>query len=70
MAASPFNGIKLELALCVIFGVLLWLGAEFITANEGAQLLMLLSYSLLAAFWLVLRTRAVLRCCEAEHPSS
>jgi hypothetical protein len=67
VAASPFNGIKIELGICIILGALLWLGAESITADEGTQLLMLLGYGLLATCWLVLRTRAVLRRCEAEH---
>lgn len=69
VAASPFNGVKLELGLCLILGTLLWLGADSITANEGTQLLMLLSYGLLAAIWLVLRTRIILRRCEAEPPA-
>jgi hypothetical protein len=67
VAASPFNGIKLELGICFILGLLLWLGAEFITADEGAQLMILLAYSLLATTWLVLRTRMILRRCEAEQ---
>ncbi len=70
VAASPFNGIKLELGICVILGAVLWLGADFITASDGTQLLMLLAYGLLAAIWLVLRTRAVLRGCEAGQSSS
>lgn len=65
--ASPFNGIKLELGICLILGVLLWLGANSITADAGAQLLMLLAYSVAGAAWLMLRTRAVLHRCEAEH---
>ena len=69
VAASPFNGIKLELGLCLVLGAMLWLGADSITANEGTQLLMLLIYSLLAAIWLVLRTRLILRRCEVERPT-
>ena len=69
VTASPFNGVKLELGLCLMLGALLWLGADSITANEGAQLLMLLIYSLLAAIWLVLRTRVVLQRCEVEPPA-
>lgn len=67
VAASPFNGIKLELGFCVMLGVLLWLGANSITADEGAQLMLLLAYSLLSMVWLVVRTRALLRRFEAEH---
>ena len=61
VAASPFNAIKLELGVCAILGVLLWLGADSITADDAIQLLLLLIYGLLAAGWLILRTRSVLR---------
>ena len=67
VAASPFNGVKLELGVCIVLGMLLWLGAEFIIADEGTQLLILLTYSLSSAIWLVLRTRAVLRGYEMEQ---
>lgn len=61
VAASPFNGIKVELGFAIIFGTILWLAADSITANEGTQGLILLGYGLLSMLWLVLRTRAVLR---------
>ena len=67
VTASPFNGIKLELGICAFLGALLWLGADSITADEGAQLLMLLAYGLLSMGWLVLRTRAILRRCESPQ---
>jgi len=70
VAASPFNGVKLELGICIILGMLLWLGADSITGNEGTQLLVLLAYSLLGTIWLIVRTRAVLRRCEAEQSSA
>jgi len=69
VAASPFNGVKLELGICIILGMLLWLGADSITANKDAQLLILLGYSLLGTVWLVVRTRTVSRRCEAEQSS-
>lgn len=67
VAASPFNGIKLELGMCVVLGLLLWLGADSITADDDSQLLLLLGFSLACTIWLVVRTRAVLRRCEAER---
>ena len=71
VAASPFNGIKIELGFAILFGAILWLAADSITANEAAQWLMLLVYALCSAAWLVLRTRAVLRRCmisgEMKH---
>ena len=71
VAASPFNGVKLELGICIVLGVLGWLGADSITANEDTQLLVLLAYSLLGTIWLVVRTRRVLRRCEeAEQTNS
>ena len=65
VSASPFNGIKIELGFAIIFGAILWLAADSITANEGTQWLLLLGYGLVSMFWLVLRTRAVLRQCLA-----
>jgi len=70
VAASPFNGVKLELGICIILGTLVWLGADSITADEDAQLLVLLAYSVLGTIWLVMRTRAVLRRCEAGQAGS
>jgi len=70
VAASPFNGVKLKLGISIILGMLLWLGADSITVNEGTQFLMLLAYSLLSMIWLMVHTRAVLRRCEAEQSSA
>jgi len=70
VAASPFNGVKLELGICIILGILLWLGADSITINKDTQLLILLAYSLLGTIWLVVRTRVVLRRCVAEQARS
>lgn len=63
VAASPFNGIKIELGFAILFGTVLWLAADSITASEGTQWLILLVYALSSTTWLVLRTRAVLRRC-------
>ena len=70
VAASPFNGVKLELGICIVLGLLLWLGADSITANEDTQLLILLAYSLSGTIWLVMRTRAVLQRCATEQTES
>ncbi len=67
VAASPFNGIKLELGICIILGILVWMGADSITADEDTQLLVLLAYSMFGTIWLVVRTRAVLRRYETEQ---
>jgi hypothetical protein len=66
VAASPFNGIKIELGFAILLGAILWLAADSITVNETTQWLMLLGYGLTSMCWLMLRTRAVLRRCVAN----
>lgn len=63
VAASPFNGVKIELGFAIVLGAILWLAADSITANEVAQWLILLVYGLSSMVWLVFRTRAVLQRC-------
>ena len=61
VAASPFNGVKIELGIVLILGFVLWLAADSITASIAAQLLLLAGYGFISAFWLVIRTRRVMR---------
>jgi len=55
--ASPFNGVKLELAIILILGALFWLVLDSITNNEITQIGLLLLFGVLGAAWLVIRTR-------------
>jgi hypothetical protein len=57
VTASPFNTVKLELALVLVLAVALILVVPATT--EG--MLWLSGYALLAAFWLAWRTRRILR---------
>ncbi|NOX75542.1 MAG: hypothetical protein GXP17_02790 [Gammaproteobacteria bacterium] len=66
VAPSPFNGVKLELGIILVLGVVLWLGANSIIASLGGQLLMLAAYGIVATLWLMFRTRRVLRQCVAQ----
>lgn len=61
VAASPFNGIKIELGIVILIGFVLWLAADSITGSLATQLLLLVSYGLISAFWLIFRTRRVLQ---------
>lgn len=67
VAASPFNTVKLELGFVIIFGVVLWLAIDFITASYGIQLALLAGYSLISAIWLILRTRRILQQQDSTH---
>jgi hypothetical protein len=70
VAASPFNGIKIELGFAILVGAILWLAADSITVNEAAQWLILLGYGLSSMGWLMLRTRTVMRRCVAGGESN
>ncbi len=59
--ASPLNPVKLELALALVLGVSLLLVAPRLFPEAGDQLLALAAYGGLAALWITLRTRAILR---------
>ncbi len=59
VAASPFNGVKIELLFAIIFAVLLCLVSEQITSNKWLQLALLLVYSLLMALWLIIRIKRI-----------
>ncbi|MBN4078661.1 hypothetical protein JYT96_01500 [Gammaproteobacteria bacterium AH-315-C21] len=59
--ASPFNGVKLELALILIIGLVLWLVLEQLFPHRVEAFFMLIGYSLLAAGWIILRVRNVLK---------
>ena len=57
--ASPFNGVKLDLALILLIGVVVWLAHERVTENALGQLLFLVGYGVIAGAWVVVRTRYV-----------
>lgn len=59
--ASPFNGVKLELGFVIIFGILIWLGIDFITPSIAKQLLLLTIYGIVGALWLIIRTRRIVK---------
>ncbi|MDH5327861.1 MAG: hypothetical protein OEZ68_06620 [Gammaproteobacteria bacterium] len=60
VAPSPFNAVKLELGVILVLSLCVWLAAEFITANDFVQLLILSGFSVAATVWLILRTKVLL----------
>ncbi|MGA7801542.1 MAG: hypothetical protein WCC36_12105 [Gammaproteobacteria bacterium] len=58
--ASPFNGIKLELAVVICLNLLLWLVAGRLVDGWLAELGLLAAGGFGGMAWLVLRTRRVL----------
>jgi hypothetical protein len=61
VAASPFNGVKLDLALIIIVGVVVWLIHDRVIENGFGQMLLLAGYGLCAMIWIVLKTRRIAR---------
>jgi hypothetical protein len=61
VAASPFNRVKMELGIALIFGIVLWLVVDTITSSFGTQLLFLLGYGVVVSLWLIIRTRKILQ---------
>ena len=57
--ASPFNAIKLDLALIIIMAVVLLLVHNKLVENTLAQLGLLLGYGVVSMFWIVIRTRRI-----------
>jgi hypothetical protein len=73
--ASPFNGVKLELAIILVLGIVLGLLVDSITADAGLQIALLAAYGIIAGGWIFLRTRLLMKKVLAgselsEHPSN
>lgn len=61
VAPSPFNAVKLEVALLLIMGLLLLVGLDSITQNTLIQFAVLFIFGVIGMVWLMWRTRRVVR---------
>lgn len=59
--ASPFNAVKLDLALIVIVGLVLLVIHTRLVADQFGQFLLLAGYGFAAMAWIVFRTRRTAR---------
>ena len=72
VTASPFNGVKLELALILIIGITLGLVLNHMLESDTLQMLVLAGYGVVASIWIILRTRSLARAhheCGPGHKS-
>lgn len=60
VTASPFNAVKLELAILLILGLVLGLLLDSITHRDWVQIGILACYGVTAGGWILFRTRRVL----------
>ena len=59
--ASPFNSIKLDLAMFLIVGIGILVVNERLVEHQLGQLLIVAGYGIAAMLWIVMRTRRVLK---------
>ncbi len=67
VAPSPFNGVKLELAVIFCVGVLLLLLQGRITSNSLLQLGLLAGYGGVSMLWVLYRVRQIMRKVGVHH---
>jgi ABC-type bacteriocin/lantibiotic exporter with double-glycine peptidase domain len=60
VSASPFNGVKLDLAIILIIGVVFFMIVPQLIQSFAMQLLVLSLYGLVAMIWLIHKTRKIL----------
>lgn len=61
VTASPLNSVKFELGVVLCVAVVLWFAVDSITAGVVGQMLILAIYGIVGMFWIVYRTKRVLR---------
>ncbi len=69
VAASPFNGVKFDLALIVVVGVVVWLVHDRLIDNGLGQTLFLAGYGVSAMIWLMVKTRRIEQAQRAKADS-
>ncbi len=57
VAASPLNGVKVDLAVVIVVGVVLLFTHTLLSESSLVQLSILFGYGVLAMLWIVLKTR-------------
>jgi len=67
VAASPLNGVKLELGIVLALLLMLWLVHDFWLHEVASQLLLLGVGGLLGMGWLVWRTQKVIKTMELSE---
>ena len=67
VAPSPFNTVKFELGVILVLLPLVWLVVERLITDTLLQFAVLSGLGGVAAIWLVLRTRSVLRRLKMEQ---
>jgi len=61
VAASPYNAVKMDLAVLVLLGVIVWVIHDQITTQFYAQVLILGGYGCATMMWVITRVRQVSR---------
>ena len=70
VAASPFNPVKLDLALIIVVAVVVILVHERLTESFLAQLAILAGYGLISMAWLIRKIRRISRSVAEENETA
>ncbi len=61
VADSPLNGVKLDLGLFILVGLVLFVLLENINISQGIRFLVLGVWALFMLVWVVLKTKAIIK---------
>jgi hypothetical protein len=67
VAASPLNGVKLDVGVILVLGALLLLVHSLLISGFWLQTGLLLSYGLGAAWWVMYRVRRIMRASQSQR---
>lgn len=67
VAASPFNGIKLDIGIFLLVGIILLVVLENISISATIEWLVLAGYGLMTFLWVFIRARKILKKTLEEH---
>lgn len=70
VTASPFNRIKLRLAIIILFVPTLWISLHYTIADDIGQVMVLAAYSLITTIWLIYQIRAILYSVQDKRSDS
>ncbi len=70
VAPSPFNPVKLDLGVILVFAVVLGFTHGYVSDDPWVQLALLAGYGFFAMLWLIVRVRRIAACLAATGKES
>jgi len=67
VSASPFNGVKLDLAIIIVLAVILLVVLPRLVDNYATQIIYLGGFGILSMIWLIVRSRRILHSFQSSN---